>query len=105
VYAALLYAQQKKKKNKCKYGIDYLRERFNGRGGLHQIETICSALHELSCNENIVEEFKDSFLAAIARSENPDDVCRSLAKHLARSYNDFCLSADMEVEFEGEGAS
>ena len=93
MYAALLFAQKKKKKkHKIKFRIDDLWERFNGRGGQHQIETLCSALHELGCNEDTVEELKDSYLAAIARSENPDDVCRSLAKFLTRSINDFCLS-------------
>ena len=92
-------------KTNIKFRIDDLWERFNGRGGQHQIESLCSALHELGCNEDTVEELKDSYLAAIARSENPDDVGRSLAKFLTRSINDFCLSADMEVEHEGEGES
>ena len=73
---------------------------FHGRGGLHQIEALCSAFHDLGCNEDAVEELKDTFLASITSSENPDEVCRSLATHLTRSIKEFCLSTDVDVEDE-----
>jgi hypothetical protein len=103
MYAALLSAQQQKKKHKIKFRIDDLWERFHGRGGLHQIEALCSAFHDLGCNEDAVEELKDSFLASITSSENPDEVCRSLATHLTRSIKEFCLSTELDVEDESMG--
>ena len=63
------------------------------------------AHHDLGCNEDTVEELKDSFLASITSSENPDEVCRSLATHLTRSIKELCLRTDMEVEDDSMGES
>lgn len=101
--ASLIAAQQQKKKHKVKFKINDLWERLKGRGGLHQIEALCAALHGQGCNEEDVEELKDAYLAALAANEDPDMARASLARHLTQAIRDFRVGSAAEEEGGGVG--
>jgi len=69
VYATAISEQKKKKRYEVKFRIDDLWERFQGQGGLYKIESLCSALHEVGCDEVAVEDFKDAYLASLVDSQ------------------------------------
>jgi len=100
MYASCIAAQQQKKKHKVKFRINDLWERLQGRGGLHQIESLCAALHGQGCNDEDVEELKDTYLAALAANEDPDTARASLARHLTQAIRDFRAETAFEEEEE-----
>lgn len=87
MYASLISEQKKKKRYEVKFRIDDLWETFHGQGGLHQIESLCSALHEANCNEGAVENFKDAFLASLVA--DPKEARKSLAEVLNHAIMEF----------------
>jgi len=87
VYAIAISEQKKKKRYEVKFRIDDLWEKFHGQGGLHQIESLCSALHEMGCDEIAVEEFKDTYLASLLASRQESR--RSLAMNLNAAIGEF----------------
>ena len=82
MYAAALAAQRKMQRHDTKLRIDDVWERFHGRGGLREIESLCSALYDFGCDPDIVEEFKDLYLESIAGIEHTPEIQQRLAFHL-----------------------
>ena len=82
MYAAALKAQRSRNHREVRLNIDTLWGRFKGRGGLHQIEALCSALHDEGCEEGVVEEAKDAYMAALIGRETAEAGRVSLRKHL-----------------------
>jgi len=82
MYAATLAAQRKLQRHDTKLRIDDVWDRFHSRGGLREIETLCSAVYEFGCDPTIVEEFKDSYLESIAGIEHTPEIQQRLAFHL-----------------------
>ena len=89
MYATALEAQRLRQRREVALNIDDIWERFQGQGGLHQIEGLCSALLKEGCNQEIVDEAKDSYLAALVSSDSSEEVSRALALHLNRALRDF----------------
>ena len=82
MYAAALKAQRSLNHLEVRLKIETLWERFKGRGGLHQIEALCSALHDEGCEERVVEEAKDAYMAALIGRETAGAGRVSLGNHL-----------------------
>ncbi len=70
MYVATLQAQRKLKRRPTELRIDDVWERFHGRDGIRHTELLCSVLHEAGCNEELVEGFKDAYLAGLAAGEH-----------------------------------
>ena len=96
IYAASFSAQRKSKGHPTNFRIDDVWERFQGRGGLHQIETLCSALLDEGCEEALVEDLKDAYLAALATSEDSKLVQGKLARHLTDALRAFIETSQQE---------
>jgi hypothetical protein len=55
-YTPLLW---KRRENDNALSIDDVWERFQGQGGFHQIEGLCTALLKEGCDGGVVDEAKD----------------------------------------------
>jgi hypothetical protein len=71
VYATALEAQRKRQRRAVALSIDEVWERFQGQGGLHQIEGLCTALLKEGCDGGVVDEAKDAYLAALVATTTP----------------------------------
>jgi hypothetical protein len=99
MYASTLEAQRKKERRAVNLRIDSVWERFQGQCGVHLIEALCSALHDQGCDEGVVEDAKDAYLASLISHENPEMARDSLARHLTCGLQRFlaeCATAEQE---------
>jgi hypothetical protein len=96
VYAAAMQAQQNRSRRQVKIDISEVWERFQGQGGLHQIESLCSVLLKEGCDEEAVEEAKDIYLASLV-SSRADETRRSLARFLNGALRAFKVEMERET--------
>ena len=80
MYAAALAAQKQRKRRDVKYRIEDVWERLQSRGGLAQIEALSLALQKEGCDEELVENFSDAYLAALISHEDMTHVRSSLSQ-------------------------
>jgi len=89
MYACALEAQRKRQRRAVALSIDEVWERFQGKGGLHQIEGLCAALLKEGCNAEVVDEAKDAYLAALVSNDDSAEVSKSLSRHLNGALRNF----------------
>ena len=93
MYAAALAAQKQRKRRDVKYRIEDVWERLQSRGGLAQIEALSLALHKEGCDEELVENFSDAYLAMLISHEDMTHVRSSLSQgfnSVLRAFIDAC---------------
>ena len=95
-YASALTAQRKMTRRDVRYNIDDVWQRFQGSGGLAEIESFCSALHRAGCDVELVEHAKDAYLAAIGTHADTEEVRSSLAHHLNVGLQSFISAYSLE---------
>jgi len=89
IYATALEAQRKRQRRAVALSIDEVWERFQGQGGLHQIEGLCTALLKEGCDGGVVDEAKDAYLAALVSNDDAAEVKKSMSRHLMRALRGF----------------
>ena len=89
IYATALEAQRKRQRRAVALSIDEVWERFQGQGGLHQIEGLCTALLKEGCDGGVVDEAKDAYLAALVSNDDAAEVKKSMSLHLTRALRGF----------------
>jgi len=94
MYAAALAAQKKRKRRDVLFRMDHLWERCQARGGLAQIEGLCLALLKEGCDEDLVEDFKDAYLAALISHEDTMHVRSNLSPRLNRVLREFIFDCN-----------
>ena len=94
MYAAALAAQKKRKRRDVLFRMDHLWERCQARGGLAQIEGLCLVLLKEGCDEDLVENFKDAYLAALVSHEDTMHVRSNLSPRLNRVLREFIFDCN-----------
>ena len=95
-------AQRKRQHRQVALSIDEVWERFQGQGGLHQIEALSSALLKEGCEDDTVDRAKDAYLAGLISNDNPEEVRRALALHLTQALHSF---TEEQTEAARQGAA